>query len=287
MSSKFEKLLTDLGIDETYTKPIKKEKYFNHVKDSVALIVGNNQQIDILYLPTTRFGYKYLLTCVDLANDACDFEPMKTKTPVSVLNAYREINGREYIRLAKVTVTSDSGTEFKGVFQEYLNKHNVFHRVTVPDRHKQTANVENLNKQLGRFIMGYLNAIEEKTQITAKNWLPILGIIRDEINNARIKKVPKDLNTYVYPVRDCINENNEHVKAKFKINDMVYFKSEVPLDALGNKQPTKNFRVGDRRYNLHPRKIVKIFYYPAPIYYRYMLENMPNVTYTQQELLKV
>ena len=37
MSSKFEKLLTDLGIDETYTKPIKKEKHFNHVKDSVAL----------------------------------------------------------------------------------------------------------------------------------------------------------------------------------------------------------------------------------------------------------
>ena len=117
--------------------------------------------------------------------------------------------------------------------------------------------------------------------------MPILGIIRDEINNARIKKVPKKLNTYVYPVRDSINENNEYVKAKFKINDMVYFKSEVPLDALGNKQPTKNFRVDDRRYNLHPRKTVKIFYYPAPIYYRYMLENMPNVTYTKQELLKV
>ena len=47
MSSKFEKLLTDLGTDETYTKPIEKEKHFNHVKDSVALIVGNNQQIDI------------------------------------------------------------------------------------------------------------------------------------------------------------------------------------------------------------------------------------------------
>ena len=46
----------------------------------------------------------------------------------------------------------------------------------------------------------------------------------------------------MYPVRDSINENNEYVKAKFKINDMVYFKSEVPLDALGNKQPTKNFR---------------------------------------------
>ena len=132
--------------------------------------------------------------------------------------------------------------------------------------------------------MGYLNAIEEKTQVTAKIWLPILGIIRYEINKVRIKKVPK---TYVYPVRDGIYENNEYAKATFKINDMVYFKGEVPLDAMGNKQPTQNFRVGDRRYNLHPRKFVKILYYPAPVYYRHMLENMPNVSCTKQELLKV
>lgn len=287
MPSIFENLLTKLNVNETFTKSTKKEKDFNHVKDSVALIVGNNQQMDVLFLPTTRFGYKYLLTCVDLANDACDFEPMKTKTPVSVLNAYREMNGREYIRLAKVTVTTDAGTEFKGVFQEYLNKHNVFYRVTLPDRHRQNGNVENLNKQLGRFINGYLNSIEERTQITAKNWLPILEIIREEMNKVRIKKVPKDINSYVYPSRDSINADGDYVKPKFKINDMVYYKSEVPLDALGKKQPSKNFRVGDRRFNLHPKKIAKILYYPAPINYRYILENLPNVSFTKQELIKV
>ena len=73
MPSIFEKLLKQLNINEKFTKPIKQEKDFNHVKDSVALIVGNNQQMDILFLPTTRFDYKYLLTCVDLANNACDY----------------------------------------------------------------------------------------------------------------------------------------------------------------------------------------------------------------------
>ena len=97
MPSIFEKLLKQLNINEKFTKPIKQEKDFNHV----TLIVGNNQQMDILHLPTTRFSYKYLLTCVDLAYNACDFMPLKTKTPVSVLNAYREMNGNEYIRLAK------------------------------------------------------------------------------------------------------------------------------------------------------------------------------------------
>ena len=106
--------------------------------------------------------------------------------------------------------------------------------------------------------MGYLNAIEEKTQITAKNWLPILGIIRDEINNARIKKVPKNLNTYVYPVRDCINENNEHVKAKFKINDMVLKVKYLLMHwEINNQQKTLELVIGDIIYILE--KLLKYF----------------------------
>ena len=104
----------------------------------------------------------------------------------------------DYIRLAKCTLTTDPGTEFKCVFQEYLNNHNVFHRVGIPDRQKQTANVEYLNKQLGRLIMGYLNQIKEKTKITAVNWLPIIiNLIQDKLNKTRIIKVPNDINVYV------------------------------------------------------------------------------------------
>ena len=90
-------------------------------------------------------------------------------TKNKLMNSYKEINDGKYIRLAKCTLTTDPRTEFKGVFQEYLNKHNVFHRVGISDRHRQTGNVENLNKQLERIIMGYLNQIKEKTKITAKN----------------------------------------------------------------------------------------------------------------------
>jgi hypothetical protein len=286
MPSKFQSILNDLDIDETNTKPIKKEKVFNKVKDTVALIPRNNQQLDLLYLPTTKFGYKYLLTAVDLATNACDFEPIKSKTPVSILNAYKEMNQRKYIRLAKVTITTDSGSEFKGVFNDYLVEHNIFHRVTLPDRHKQTANVENLNKQLARLINGYLNKVEEKTQITSKNWLPILYKIRDSINKIKIIKTPKDINSYEYPVIDGINSKNKIVNPKFKVGDDVYYKSEIPLDALGNKQSTKQFREGDRRYNLHPKTIKKVLMYPSPIFYRYVLDGLPNVSYVESELRK-
>ncbi len=36
--SKFSKLLSDFSIDETLTKPIKKDRQFNHVKDNIPLV---------------------------------------------------------------------------------------------------------------------------------------------------------------------------------------------------------------------------------------------------------
>lgn len=291
--SKFAGLLKILDIDETNTKPIPKEKTFNKVKDTTTLIKGNNQQIDILYLPTTYRGFKYLLTAVDLADNACDFEPMKNREASDVLEAYKEMNKRPYIKIAKVTITTDSGGEFRGVFHKFLNQHNIFHRVGIPDRHKQTANVENLNKQLGRLINGYLNKKEEETGKTQTNWIPLLPRIRDKLNEIREVKVPKDINTYEYPIADGTEtigkgktKRTINVDAKFKIGDKVYYKSEVPLTALGVKQNTKNFRVGDRRWNMEPKKITKILLYPAPTYYRYMLEGLPNVSYVEKELRK-
>ena len=37
---------------------------------------------------------------------------------------------------------------------------------------------------------------------------------------------------------------------KYKVGDLVYYRSEVPLDAFGNKQNTSNFRMGDYRWNI-------------------------------------
>jgi len=64
---------------------------------------------------------------------------------------------------------------------------------------------------------------------------------------------------------------------------VIYYKSEIPLSALGYKQPTDRFRVGDYRYNLYdPRKIVKILYYPNNV--RYLLDGKLNVSYAESEL---
>jgi hypothetical protein len=64
---------------------------------------------------------------------------------------------------------------------------------------------------------------------------------------------------------------------------MFFFKSEWPLNALGQFQPTNNFREGDFRFNIKdPRTIKSILHYPKNI--RYLLENNNKTSYAESEL---
>jgi hypothetical protein len=61
--------------------------------------------------------------------------------------------------------------------------------------------------------------------------------------------------------------------------------AEKPLDALGRKQNTQNFRMGDYRWERIPRKIVKVLRYAGKVPIRYILENLHNVAYAEYELI--
>ena len=70
-----------------------------------------------------------------------------------------------------------------------------------------------------------------------------------------------------------------------RLEHKVYYKSEVPRNAFGEIQPTKNFREGDYRYNIKDIKTIKaILPYPRNI--RYILNGKPKVSYAESELIK-
>ena len=73
------KILKSLNRDETYTKAPKIKKEYSKVKDNIPLIQNYNFMADLLELPTTHYGYKYLLVIVDLATDEFDIEKLKSK----------------------------------------------------------------------------------------------------------------------------------------------------------------------------------------------------------------
>jgi hypothetical protein len=268
-------LIKKLGIDETYTKPTKKP-VFDKVKQNTYPVGGYNYMADVLFLPETKEKYKYLLCMVDLWSDEFDMEPLKTKEPTEVLDAMQKIFKRKYLKKPKASIRTDNGSEFKGVFHKWLYENNILHREALPFRHQQLANVELINYYLGRLLNGYMNKIEEQTGKVYKEWTDILSTIRKDLNEVRKKEDGNPYNEIMTPPTDKM--------PKYKEGDLVYYKLERPMNALGYYQNTTNFRAGDYRFDTkNPRKIKQVLYYPKNI--RYILNGMLNVSFAESELL--
>jgi hypothetical protein len=277
--SKYKELLNELDIDEKFTKPPQKQKVFNKVKDNVTPIEHYNYMADLLELPTTKKGFKYCFVIVDLATNAFDIEPIKNKDSQTTLNALKSIFKRKIITKPEMSLTTDGGSEFKSVFHRWLESEDINHKIARPYRHKQLANVESLNKQLARLFNGYMNSKEHKTKKVFKEWDEAIPVIRRELNKIRKRELPEDIFEIPPP-----NINLE-ATPKFKVGDIVYLKLETPEDALGNKQNTNNFRVGDYRFDTTPKEIVKVLIFPKTPTFRYMLRDINNASFTENELI--
>ena len=277
--SVFESLLNKLDIDETLTKPVKKEKAFHHVKDSVNLNEDYNFMADLLFLPTTKLNYRYLLCIVDLATDEFDIEPIKDKEPKTILSASKTIFKRKHLNKPYASIRTDQGNEFKGVFHKYLYDESIFHSVALPERHTQLSNMNALTRQLGRLLNGYMNTKELKLNNGKpyKEWVEAVPIIREELNKIR-KKVPiKNI--------DRVPNYDFSKEAKYKIGDLVYRLLDRPETITGERLSGK-FREGDARFDKQPRKIEKILLYSGGTGpYRYIVSGLPNASYTEAQLM--
>ena len=184
---------------------------------------------------------------------------------------------RPYIKKPYASIRTDAGPEFKDQFNKYCYDNSIMHKVAEPNRHTQLANVESLNKQLGRLFNGYMNYKEQQTNKVYKEWDDVISIIRKDLNEYR-KKPVKNRFTEIYPVPEV-------VEPKYKVGDLVYYKLDWAENALHQKQPTPQFRMGDTRYHTVATKIVKVLHYSGKVPIRYLLKDKPNVSYAESELL--
>lgn len=262
------------------TKPPPKQKKFNNVKRHVTMIKSFNYEADLLYMPRTKHGYKYILAVVDLADDSFDIQPLRNKKSSEIVEAFKEIVKRKYIKIPEVSIRTDQGTEFKHEFDKYLKQHKIYHRLSLPYRHKQMANVECLNKQLYYIFSAYMNMKEEETDNPYNEWMDIIDDVRKYLNEERKLDIlpPNEwLKSLNYTLKD--------VEPKYKIGDFVFFKLDHPKSALNENQPTANFRVGDYYYDPTPRKINRIIYMLDYPYIRYTLNGVKHVSYCEEELI--
>ena len=308
MPSKFQNLLDKLDVSEKFNKRIQKDKTFNKVKDNVPLVEDSNMMADVLHLPETSKGFKYLFVIVDLATDEFDIEPMKVLDSKSALVAMKACFRRNFVKMPKFSLKTDGGSEFKDAFDKYLYDNSILHKKIIADRHQSMSNVESLNKQLGRLFNGYMNTKEEQTGKVFKEWTNAVGVIRTDLNEIRKKKLPGNINSYEYalPVdyrtietektttdkktgktKTEVIKKNVKIEPKFKVGDNVFRALEKPRNALGKVQPTKNFRTGDYTFDTTAREIKAVYTMggKGPLY-RYALEGLPNASFTERQLMK-
>ena len=276
-----QKLIQDLGIDEQFTKVHHRKESFNQVKNSIRHEPDYNYMADILMLPETKQGYKYLLLVVDLYTDEFDGVAMKTKTSEETVIAVKKIfKSKKYLE-KPMTLQTDGGTEFKKDFAKYLYEQNILHNITLPGRHKQNSSIESLNRQIGRLLNGYMNQQEMETGKRCREWTDILPDVIKKYNAYRKERrgsLDEENNPY-------INKIGPLKRPKYKIGDIVHEKLDTPEDALGHKQNTEKFREGDRRYSKVSKRIIKVIVMNDEPYYRYILHGMRNVSYGEKELM--
>lgn len=228
---------------------------------------------DLLMLPNDN-GYKYALVCVDSATREADAEPLKSKTPVEVLEAIKKIWKRKYLNHPNFVLKVDNGTEFKGQFKQELNDMGIRLKLGRPNRHRQQALAEYLNYIIGKSLFSRMNSEELKTGVTTKKWV------------ADLPKVIKAYNKYV----DSKNIHPEDIlKLKPHFNEPfleLKTKVRIPLDYpqdINGKKLGDKFRAGDIRWDPKTREITDIFINPGqPVTYR--VTGISDTAYTRKQL---
>ena len=189
---------------------------------------------------------------------------------------------REFINEPMYSITTDAGSEFKGVSKKYMYDESIFHKVTNPGKHKQLASIDRLIDQLDALFIGVANNEEQRTGKQVLKWTHNIPEIRELLNDVR----RKDLSNHEdgLPAPTTINKKGI-IQPKFKEGDLVHVKLDRPTDARGVLQ-TGKFRTGDLRYDIKPRRITQVLVFNGNVLYRNMVEGIENVSYSEGELIK-
>ena len=242
-------------------------------------------QCDILYLPTSQFGFKYCLVCVDVYNSKIDAVALKEKNSKAIVKGLETIYLKQNILELPITIQFDNGTEFNNNdVKKLMKKWETNVKYTLTNRHRQNGVVEKANNRLSSLILKFQaeNEIITKKKTTA--WHTLLPTFIEFLNKQN--KVP---NNKYNPLAD-IAGNNTLIEL-LNIGDTVHKILDYPIRANDDKRVGSVFRSGDIRFSKDKFKIIHIILNPKmPVLYMLNKLNEPNkidssVAYTRSQLL--
>ena len=250
---------------------------------------------DILFVVEDSKKYKYILICVDAASNHMDAEGIfGTLSSNVVLQAFKKIIKRKNIDLPSFSVITDSGSEFRGEFSEFLNKKKIYHNRIISGRHSTMVKVDQYTLLVGRLINLVMTDIEleyKKNKKTNKklkltySWIKLLPKIVKIYNSKKYIKPDMTEETIEKSLKKPLKISNYN-RFIIAINTNVRIITEKPEDALGNKLHG-SFRKMDIRYHTEIHKVAQIILNATqPV--MYLVKNSKNkqstTAYTKQQL---
>lgn len=151
-------------------------------------------QVDLIDLKKLKFEnrhYEYLLTCIDVFSRYAFVVPLKKKTALATMEAFKKIF--ETSKRKPKIVYSDWGNEFKGECLKYLNELGIRH-VDTKSIHK-AAMVERFNRTLKEKMFRFFTFTKKKSYI-------------DELDNL-VKNYNNSYHRIIKTAPAKVNKNNE------------------------------------------------------------------------------
>jgi hypothetical protein len=253
------------------------------------------QQADILYLPPDQ-GFNYLLVVVDNASKRFDAEPVKQLNAKTIVEAFKKIYKRTYVKMPKQRIELDSGVEFNNkLVQDYFSKNNVEIRYAKAQRSRQQAIVERKNFSIAKMLFFRMTAQEllhaeyskndKKRDITSREWVNELPDVVKMLN----KKIGKFKKPDMETLQELPIKGDKMNHQLLEEGQKVRVKLDKPQEVTGVKYSGR-FRATDIKYKPEIRIIKHIILKPGfpPLYLlndtKGKDEYERGVSYTKQQL---
>lgn len=128
-------------------KPQRKQPWYKPLKERfVAVKPGENVQLDIKYVPAANSEWNYQFRFVDTFTNMQYSIDCLDKSSASAVHAYA--SAKRYFPFAITGIQTDNGSEFRGLFAQYLNRIGVIHRFIPKRSAPWNGKVERANRSV-------------------------------------------------------------------------------------------------------------------------------------------
>jgi hypothetical protein len=185
--------------------------------------VNDVHQGDLIVMPRTPKGHKYIYAEVDIYSRLLAAVPLKSRLSTTTAEAVRKLHKWGTPKFKPKSLRTDQGSEFFGAFKKYCDDNGIRLTFGIPGNHNDTAVIDAAIKQLERLLFRWMDVTGRK------DWNTVLDdfvVNRNNAFNRIIKATPIAVYTgEVAPAWKYPKPDKESMREKFKLGDYVRIKT--------------------------------------------------------------